>query len=360
MGVRSHCFSCAKMALSRRHMALMAACWQDPHAIVRSAAAIVALIVAALPLGASATLIATDHFITGNPAVAANGEYSVTQLRRSQVNGAGQNPTIAGFTGAWEGNVTSGSLAVAQWTAEADGISGGLPFSQGGRARFAGVDNLQRRVQRALAPYAPSNTYYMSVVSQVLTDDTDLDGFVGVGFTNTGASAASTDANIVGGNGLRGLLIGAGGNGSGTDYVVRHVGSTGLVQNDVILSNIVQNTPEGSPFTRYTIVKLDFNDDPGNPAGNSKLTIWQDPTNVLSEAAASAATPPLELRTFALSANTDLTHLTLTGVDYSRASSFDEPRLASSWNGVTGVPEPTGCGLAAMAIVAMAAIRRRR
>ena len=360
MGVRSHSFSCAQRASRRRFVALASAGWHDHLAAVRFAAAIVGLIVAAQPIGASATLIATDHFNTGNPAVAANGEYSVTQLRRSQVNGAGQDPTIAGFTGAWEGNVTSGSLAVAQWTAESDGISSGLPFSQGGRARFAGVDNLQRRVQRALAPYASSNAYYMSVASQVLTDDANWDGFVGVGFTNTGATAASTDANIAGGNGLRGLLIGAAGNGSGTDYVVRHVGSTGVVQNDVILGNIVQNTPEGSPFIRYTIVKLEFNDDPDNPAGNSKLTIWQDPTDVSSEFAATASTPPLELRTFSLSASTDLTHLTLTGLDYSRASSFDEPRLATSWNGVTGVPEPTSCGLAGMAVVAVAASRRRR
>ena len=288
---------------------------------------------------ASATVLATDHFLGGLPGDPLQGQYDLTtslnQLRRGNANGGGQNPTIAGFIDPWSGNVTSGSLGVAQWTAQVDGIIGG-PYSQGGRVRFSGVDNLQRRVQRTLSDYAPVNTYYLSVISQVLTDELDLDGFVGVGFTNTGATVSATDASIVGGNGLRGLLIGAAGNGAGTDYVVRHVGSTGVVQNDVILSNIVQNNSEGSPFTRHTVIKLEFNDDPANPAGNSKLTIWQDPVDVTSEAAASAAIAPLELRTFALSANTDLTHLTLTGVDYSRAASFDEPRLATSWNSVIG------------------------
>lgn len=288
---------------------------------------------------ASATVLATDHFLGGLPGDPLLGEYDLTtnlnQLRRGNANGGGQNPTVAGFVDPWSGNVTSGTLGVAQWTVQVDGISGS-PYSQGGRVRFSGVDNLQRRVQRTLAEYAPVNTYYLSVISQVLTDEIDLDGFVGVGFTNTGATVSATDANIVGGNGLRGLLIGAAGNGVGTDYVVRHVGSTGAVQNDVILSNIVQNNSEGSPFTRHTVIKLEFNDDPENPAGNSKLTIWQDPVDVSSEAAATAAMAPLELRTFALSANTDLTHLTLAGVDYSRAASFDEPRLATSWDSVIG------------------------
>jgi predicted O-linked N-acetylglucosamine transferase (SPINDLY family) len=77
-----------------------------------------------------AALIATDHFLN-NPAAptapnTANGEYvasgTANQFRRSDANGGGQNPTVPGFTGAWTGNVTSGTFAVAQWTAEVDPI----------------------------------------------------------------------------------------------------------------------------------------------------------------------------------------------------------------------------------------------
>lgn len=285
-------------------------------------------------------LIATDHFLGGLPGDPLLGEYDNTafrnQFRRGNANGGGQDPTIAGFTGAWSGNVTSGSLGVAQWTAEADPLGSQLPYQEGGRARFAGVDNLQRRVQRELSPFTPVDTYYFSIVSQVLTDDADYDGFAGIGFTNTGATVGETDANLVGGSALRGFLIGVAGDGAGgTDYVVRHVGSTGVVQNDVILDNIIQNDEAtGSPFVRRTIVKLEFNDDPANLAGNSKLTVWQDPTNVTSEAAASASVTPLEFRTFALGTNADLSHLTFTGIDYSRAASFDEPRLATTWEDV--------------------------
>ncbi len=302
-----------------------------------------------------AVLIATDHFLGGVPGDPLLGEYDLTtfknQLRRGEANGGGQNPTVSGFVDPWSGNVTSGSLGVAQWTAEVGGLTERLPFHQGGRARYGGstaVENLQRRVQRQLDTYTPNDTYYFSVSSQVLTDDLDLDGFVGIGFTNTGSGStsaeiiASADANIVGGSGLRGFLVGAAGDGvEGTDYVIRHVGSTGSVQNDILLNNIEQNDPvSGSPFTRLTIVKLEFNDDPGNVNGNSKLTVWQDPAFFHSETAATASTTPLEFRTFALDTNADITHLTFTGVDYTRAASFDEPRLATTWE--DAVPLPPG------------------
>jgi hypothetical protein len=303
-----------------------------------SAALLVSTLACVAPI-ANATLIATDHFLGAVPGDPLLGEYDNTtfknQFRRGNTNGGGQNPTIAGFVDPWSGNVITGSGGVAQWTAEAPPFDLGISYQDGGRAKFSGVDNLQRRVQRQLAPYIPSNTYYMSFIAQVLTNELDLDGFVGIGFTNTQATAAATDANIVGGSGLKGLLIGPAGDGvSGTDYVVRHVGSTGAVQNDIILNDIVQNTPAGTPFLRYTVVKLEFNDDPGNANGNSKLTIWQDPTVFSSEADATAAAAPLEFRTFALDTNADLTHMTFTGVDYSRAASFDEPRLGTTWDDV--------------------------
>ncbi|MEQ9461302.1 MAG: hypothetical protein RIG82_10155 [Phycisphaeraceae bacterium] len=300
-----------------------------------------ALLIAGLvSTDARATLIAADSFFGAIPGDPALGEYDQTtfknQFRRGQTNGAGQDPTIPGFIDPWSGNVTSGSLGVAQWTAEVDGIFADTNLlSEGGRARFAGVDNLQRRVQRQLSPYTPADTYYYSLISQVTTGDTGLDGFVGIGFTNTGPTVSLTDANLVGGSDLRGFLVGPAANGSSTDYVVRHVGSSGVLQNDIILPDIIQNDEFGSPFVRHTVLRIDFNDDPLNPAGNSKLTVWQDPTDLASESAATASVTPIEFRTFALGSNADITHLTMTGIDYSRPASFDEPRFGTTWEAVT-------------------------
>jgi hypothetical protein len=301
-------------------------------------------------------IIAQDHFLTGNPANTAIGEYSETQIRRSQVNGAGQDPTIAGFTGAWTGNVTSGSLAVAQWTAESAPTGSLIAYQEGGRARYGGssaVNALQRRVQRELSPYTASDTYYMSFITQIATGDlAGADGFAGIGFTNSDASVTQADANIVGGSALRGLLIGAASSdGLVTDFVVRHVGSSGSVQNDLIAANIDNIIPT------HTIVKIEFNDDPLNPNGNSKISIWHNPVNWWSEAAATLSSAPLEFRTFALGSNADITHMTLTGLNYSKAASFDEPILGTAWEDV--IPEPATAGVLAVMGLSLAGRRRK-
>ncbi|MEQ9455164.1 MAG: hypothetical protein RLN76_11325 [Phycisphaeraceae bacterium] len=305
---------------------------------------------------ASANLIAGDSFLTGNPADAASGEYITTQFRRGQVNGAGQDPTIPGFTGAWTGNVTSGSLAVAQWTAQSAPTGTTAPYQAGGRARFGGssaVNGLQRRVQRELSPYTPASTYYMSVITQIATGDlAGAPGFVGVGFTNADASVTQQDANMAGGSALRGLLIGAASSdGATTDFVIRHVGAAGLVD-EVVDAGIPNVEPT------LTVVRLDFNDDPANPAGNSRISVWHNPdfTAALTEADATADSAPLTFRTFALDTIGDLTHLTMTGINYSKAASFDEVRLATTWEAAVPVPEPaTGV----LALTALLAVNRR-
>jgi hypothetical protein len=317
-----------------------------------------------------ASLIATDHFLrnAADPLAPnlANGEYvasgAANQLRRATASGAGQNPTVAGFTGAWTGNVTGGTGAVAQWTAEVDGIS--MPQTAmtqaGGRARFGGAsatNTLQRRVQRSLSAYAPSNTYYMSLTSQVTVGDaadTGLPGFVGIGFTSAG-----NDAHYASGNALRGWMIGAANDGANTDYVVRHVGSSGAMQMDVIQDNIVQSDDVQTVIARYTVVRVDLNDEPGNPLGNSKLTIWHQPVlgSLTSEADATLAAAPIVLRSFALGTAGDMTQLTMMGLNWSRPASFDEPRLGTTWGAVVVVPEP----MAGMLVLpAMLLMSRRR
>ncbi len=330
----------------------------------RAVVALLTLAACSISAGTSqAALIAADSFKNDplnptNPNLA-NGEYvttsGVNQLRRSTANGAGQNPTVAGFTGAWSGNVTSGTLAVAQWTSESAGIV--MPetadYHLGGRARYGGASTtatLQRRVQRALSSYTPSNTYYMSITSQVLLSDsaTSVTGFVGGGFTSSSSGSGDTHFDNSG-TAMRGLLIGAARDSVGghTDYVIRHVGSSGLMQQNLLENNILQTDGIQTVIARLTIVRVDINDDPTNPAGNSKLTIWHQPTlsSLGSEAAATAAQAPIELRTFGFTTTSDLTQLTLLGFNWNKAASFDEPRLATTWSSVIPIPEPMVAGL---------------
>jgi hypothetical protein len=312
----------------------------------------------------NATLIAADSFLVGSPGNPAIGEYDISvanQLRRNTANGAGQNPIIPGFVGPWTGNLEP-STAIAQWTIATPGTtSPTLTYPAGGRARFAGnsaSNTVVRRVQRTLAPYTPSNTYYISLLSQASleTGTGEPSGFIGVGFTNTGTTAPNYDANFSDSSTtMRGLLIGVAGNGTTVNYVVRHLGATGIV-NDAILLNLTgTDTP-----TRLTIAKLEFNDDPTNPAGNSKMTIWQDPADLTSESAATAAAAPLVFRTFALANNADITQLTMLGMNYSKPVSFDEPRLGTTWADVAPVPEPAALATLALSGVALLGRRNRR
>ena len=94
----------------------------------------------------------------------------------------------------WVGNVTSGtSMAVAQWKAESGAIGAiTVPYQDGGRAKYygsSGVNSLQRRVQRELSAYTPSDTYYISLITQIATGDlAGAAGFVGVGRRGYGVS----------------------------------------------------------------------------------------------------------------------------------------------------------------------------
>ena len=64
----------------------------------------------------------------------------------------------------------------------------------------------------------------------------------------------------------------------------------------------------------------------------------------------------VEFRTFALGTNADITHMTMTGLNYSKAASFDEPILGTAWEDV--IPEPATAGVLAVMGLGLAGRRR--
>ena len=152
-----------------------------------------------------------------------------------------QNPAVAGFTGSWLGN--NGAASVTAWTAETTTLNAGVPTHEsGGRLRSGGIEDRNHRIRRALAPYTPANTYYMSVLTQPALADDNSDGFVGVGFTDGGPSQGPSDVTLPS---FKGLLIGFLSDGATTDFVVRHEGPGGAMVNQVLVD--ASPPPSGSP-----------------------------------------------------------------------------------------------------------------
>ncbi|MEM8737924.1 MAG: PEP-CTERM sorting domain-containing protein [Planctomycetota bacterium] len=302
--------------------------------------------------GARGELIAADSFLIGDPADASAGEYEADLLRRGNPD-AGQNPTIDGFTDPWTGNRTTGNGAVAQWTAVDGSVDGGLSYIGGGRARFSGVDNTHRRVQRDLDTYTPVDTYYMSFLGTAALGDIDGDGFVGIGFTN---DVSDAELEIGGSDGMRGLVVGFRANANGTtDLVLRHrdrlADGVSFGAKDELLVADVDAAGSAGVGVYQVVVKAEIGAAPFDPDGDDVLSVWinrgEPPVEPVSA---------LQFQGFSFSSNNDLTQLTLTGIDYSRPASFDEPRLGTEWTDV--VPEPSSLFLI-VGGVALAAARRR-
>ncbi|MDZ7619410.1 MAG: PEP-CTERM sorting domain-containing protein [Patescibacteria group bacterium] len=290
-----------------------------------SFAVCVLLSVAMRPL-ASAGLIAADGFLVGGSG------YATANL-------SGQNPTVAGFSGAWSGN--TGTISAVNVGLEYPGQE-----SSGGAARFHYGSNLgdsPRYLSRNLAAYDDTqSTYYFSgLMSFDETFSMAAGSFARMGFVNSADDSGDTS----------GAQWGFKGNGAGVDAFVRiRDYSGGAAMNEY---TIAQNIASG---THQFVVKVE----PDVSGTTDAFSIWFDPVSLSSEAAAGIPTwsqnslvwvpgnasylvRMLVLKTFSAGAGA--------------AVGFDEARMGTTWASVT--PEPGTWLLLAMAVTCGLLVRRR-
>lgn len=232
-----------------------------------------------------------------------------------------------------------------------------------GKARFPAYDSPIptnfRSIRRVMDVYEAADTYYMSFFVQtesVAAGQLGQRGQAMLGFTN-GMSESQLDPAFnsqVGAPIFYGLMVGFDGRGTDqriSDLVLRarkDVEGTLQFTNSVLLAGEVAN-PEAPAdeqvstvenLTHQVLLKLEVNVD----EGKDLVTYWVNPTNVESEAMATASAEATgSIETFAMDVNTRLTRLQVVVNRYEdRSFLFDEPRLGYDFYSVAGSAPPAG------------------
>lgn len=300
-----------------------------------------AAIVAAVSV-AQASLIAADSWVGGG---------APNYVVNSNLNG--QNPTVTpGWTGAGS---TAWSSGTANLQADAVGLdytpltSLALGYPAGGKGKYiASSTNAFRAANRRMDNYTPENTYYMSFLvnpggSFLATGGRD--GYALTGFTNfiNGANAFN---NVAGAGEVFGLMAGFKGNGDGTaNLIIRHRGLSEDNEDVALLANVANET-------YYVVARLDV-----NASGiQEAVTFWVNPTNLTSEANATAtAAATGTFASLSMDLNNRIDRTSLVTTNWARSYFWDENRLGTDFFSV--VPEPSTMAL--LALGGLALLRRR-
>ena len=300
--------------------------------------------VSALALGgeqSSAALVAGDSFLSGPDAAA--GQY--IHNKAFDLGGDPQNPTVPGFTGAWNNGGTGLFRPIS------DGLTAPGLTGSGGSALFqfdteVGLRNVKRNLTSPPV-ISTGGEYWMAGLIRLNENDPDFDGFVYAGF--------ASDLNDS--NSTQGYRIGVAGDGSEMDLVLRHRSGAILAENVVLADGI---TPGD---THMVLIRALANTDQGGAGvpGNDNVSIWLNPTSTVSLAA--LGVPDFSIEDFALFTNTAFSALTFEGSNITGAGvQFDELRLATSFEGLqlaaaVIIPEPA---TATLALLGMAGLMQRR
>lgn len=139
-------------------------------------------------------------------------------------------------------------------------------------------------------------------------------------------------------------------------------GNIGLLMNNSNPGGLVNGTTPvamGNGLTHLVVGRIDW-----NAAGNETVSLWVDPTDVTTEAAAGTV--------YASTSGFNMTGLTAirpfvgnnSGTFLAVSANFDEIRFGGTWEGVTSlspeVPEPGTVGLLAVGVLGLLGNRRRR
>ncbi|MEM8945676.1 MAG: hypothetical protein AAGD11_10875 [Planctomycetota bacterium] len=276
---------------------------------------------------ADAALIANDPFLSGTNRGA--GEYSPG----SDIRGQG----AAAF--GWQGGPPDGfgvphAGSTSNFQPDALGEdSPAVGYEAGGRLRWLGVGNssFDRNITRQLNPTPSSSEWWFSIQTNRL-------GWAGDQTNATYAVGGFTDGS---GNGLQVGYDNSGGAIDGIpDLVLRSNGVNTVLVSDVPSSD-----------NQLVIVKLDV-----NTSGDDTISVWADPSTVSPLGPADVTITDQNLT----DSLTPFTQSKYESPGQSGTVFWDEIRLATDFNSVIGIPEPTTAMLCGLAVCLLGSRRRLR
>jgi MYXO-CTERM domain-containing protein len=312
---------------------------------MRSALALLTIV--GLAGSASANLIAADSY--DQPGYSSGG-----------LNG--QNPVVLpGWSGGNAWTVGSANL-------QADTISltnSATPYddASNGKGKYvASSFDFFRAGFRTLDSYTTADTYYMSMFVNpggAFLSSGSREHAV-VGFTNF-VQQADFENNFGDPNfsNVFGVFAGFRGEDAGAapgeaDLIIRARGDLGGgsfgLKDEVLI-------PNAGNETYHVLMRVDINGTA--PGFNDKISWWVNPSDLTDEAALDAsALAAGEFNSFAFNTTGDMSRKTVLTNKWARGFFWDETRLGTDLDSVTGIPAPGAVGL--LGIAGLAASRRRR
>ncbi|HEX2473999.1 MAG TPA: PEP-CTERM sorting domain-containing protein [Lacipirellulaceae bacterium] len=299
---------------------------------------------------ASGTQIIATNNLNGGIGWNATGDVSAANAADANWGNAAARPAPSGA--ATNPGKTIGSPTL---TYSATGYPGGAGGKAVIDATLGGTGNSTTNVSRLMGgQLVDSGTFYFSYLT-----DKNIDTARTTTLTFFGPPVGTTPP----GSQQERLAIGQIGTGTAGNATTN--GNFGLLVNNVNPANVVNAAnpiPYGVGVTHLILGRIDW-----NPAGNENITIWVDPTNVTTEAAAGApylTTSNFELVSFdSIRLFSGNNAAAVDGMPAKPAVSadYDEIRIGDSWADVTTiVPEPATLLLTIVSLVGLRGLRRSR
>lgn len=283
-----------------------------------------------------AAIIASESYVTGPAADAANGIYEAAADIYGAANKSVKGGSIIGFGASdWVGN--TGLI-----DANSTGLtSPGVDYAAGGSVKYAGFnDGTTRAVRRSLDTYTGNSTYY---ISMLLRSDIVETGGEAYGGFNATEDAFSNPSNAYG------LFFGFAGNGTGMDLVLRQRQQTAPSTFELVNTVLAAAAAD----TTYQLVaKIDVNAF-GSEEG---VTIWLNPTD---ESSTPVATFGAGGNVYSMPNETSISVMSVSAQTFTGGVSFDEMRLATQWSDVA-IPEPSSIALLGAGVLVVLSLRKYR